>query len=136
MRHIGHLAKHMTTFEATFGRRLRILLGHTQSGRNERLHRLASEISDCGADVEIGARFDSLDIIYRQAIDSDCHAVGIFQTDDQYIKLSEMFENTHIKLLVEKETQIQHPLIIPVDTQEPAQKYIEDILQRLIVESQ
>ena len=65
-------------FETKDGRRPRILVAKLgQDGHDRGAKIIASSFSDLGFDVDIGPLFATPDEVANQAIDSDCHVVGV-----------------------------------------------------------
>lgn len=65
-------------FEVTDGRRPRILVAKLgQDGHDRGAKIIASAFSDLGFDVDIGPLFATPNEVANQAIDSDCHVVGV-----------------------------------------------------------
>ncbi|CAF0849643.1 unnamed protein product [Brachionus calyciflorus] len=70
--------KRVKDFEAKDGRRPRILVAKLgQDGHDRGAKIIASSFSDLGFDVDIGPLFATPDEVANQAIDSDCHVVGV-----------------------------------------------------------
>lgn len=65
-------------FEKKDGRRPRLLVAKLgQDGHDRGAKIIASSFSDLGFDVDIGPLFATPDEVANQAIDSDCHVVGV-----------------------------------------------------------
>ena len=70
--------KRVADFEKKDGRRPRILVAKLgQDGHDRGAKIIASSFSDLGFDVDIGPLFATPDEVANQAIDSDCHVVGV-----------------------------------------------------------
>lgn len=68
----------VSAFEKKDGRRPRILVAKLgQDGHDRGAKIIASSFSDLGFDVDIGPLFATPDEVANQAIDSDCHVVGV-----------------------------------------------------------
>lgn len=75
---ISNVVKRVEAFEAKDGRRPRILVAKLgQDGHDRGAKIIASSFSDLGFDCDIGPLFATPDEVANQAIDSDCHVVGI-----------------------------------------------------------
>lgn len=72
------VTKRVKEFEDKDGRRPRILVAKMgQDGHDRGAKIIASAFSDLGFDVDIGPLFATPDEVASQAIDSDCHVVGV-----------------------------------------------------------
>lgn len=72
------IADRVNHFEKKDGRRPRILVAKLgQDGHDRGAKIIASSFSDLGFDVDIGPLFATPDEVANQAIDSDCHVVGV-----------------------------------------------------------
>lgn len=75
---LKNVMKRVKEFEEKDGRRPRILVAKLgQDGHDRGAKIIASSFSDLGFDVDIGPLFATPDEVANQAIDSDCHVVGI-----------------------------------------------------------
>lgn len=75
---IETVMKRVQEFEKRDGRRPRILVAKVgQDGHDRGAKVIASAFSDLGFDVDIGPLFATPDEVANQAIDSDCHVVGV-----------------------------------------------------------
>lgn len=75
---LDKIMKLIKEFEAKDGRRPRILVAKLgQDGHDRGAKIIASSFSDFGFDVDIGPLFATPDEVANQAVDSDCHVVGI-----------------------------------------------------------
>lgn len=72
------VTKRVNDFEVKDGRRPRILVAKLgQDGHDRGAKIIASAFSDLGFDVDIGPLFATPEEVANQAIDSDCHVVGV-----------------------------------------------------------
>ena len=68
----------IATFESEEGRRPRILVVKLgQDGHDRGAKVIATAFSDLGFDVDIGPLFQTPEEAARQAVESDCHIIGI-----------------------------------------------------------
>jgi methylmalonyl-CoA mutase len=75
---INLVIKRVQEFEKKDGRRPRILVAKLgQDGHDRGAKVIASSFSDLGFDVDIGPLFATPSEVANQAIDSDCHVVGV-----------------------------------------------------------
>lgn len=75
---LKNVMKRVEEFEVKDGRRPRILVAKLgQDGHDRGAKIIASSFSDLGFDVDIGPLFATPDEVAKQAIDSDCHVVGV-----------------------------------------------------------
>lgn len=75
---LKNVMKRVEEFEVKDGRRPRILVAKLgQDGHDRGAKIIASSFSDLGFDVDIGPLFATPEEVAKQAIDSDCHVVGV-----------------------------------------------------------
>jgi methylmalonyl-CoA mutase len=74
----GELRREVDAFAATEGRRPRVLVAKLgQDGHDRGARVVATALADLGFDVDIGPLFQTPAEVARQAIENDCHAVGV-----------------------------------------------------------
>lgn len=94
-------------FEKKDGRRPRLLVAKLgQDGHDRGAKVIASSFSDLGFDVDIGPLFATPDEVANQAIDSDCHVVGVSTLGAGH--------KTLIPQLIEKLKALNRPDIIVI----------------------
>ena len=104
---VVNLMKRVKEFEIKDGRRPRILVAKLgQDGHDRGAKVIATSFSDLGFDVDIGPLFATPDEVANQAVDSDCHVVGISTLGSNYKML--------IPQLIEKLKSKNRPDIIVI----------------------
>jgi methylmalonyl-CoA mutase len=72
------LKQQVDTFAATEGRRPRLLIAKLgQDGHDRGARVVATALADLGFDIDIGPLFQTPEEAGRQAIENDCHAIGV-----------------------------------------------------------
>jgi len=72
------LKKEIDAFAAAAGRRPRMMIAKLgQDGHDRGAHVVATALADLGFDIDIGPLFETPDEAARQAIENDCHAIGV-----------------------------------------------------------
>jgi methylmalonyl-CoA mutase len=72
------LKQEVDAFAAVEGRRPRVLIAKLgQDGHDRGARVVATALADLGFDVDIGPLFQTPEEVARQAIENDCHAVGV-----------------------------------------------------------
>jgi methylmalonyl-CoA mutase len=85
LKDVINLMRRVREFEINDGRRPRILVAKLgQDGHDRGAKIIATSFSDLGFDVDIGPLFATPDEVANQAVDSDCHAVGISTLGSNY----------------------------------------------------
>jgi len=114
---IEAVMKRVNDFEKKDGRRPRILVAKLgQDGHDRGAKVIASSFSDLGFDVDIGPLFATPDEVANQAIDSDCHVVGVSTLGAGH--------KTLVPQLIEKLKKLGRPdIIVTVGGVVPPQDY-------------
>jgi len=72
------LKQEVDAFAAAEGRRPRLLIAKLgQDGHDRGAKVVATALADLGFDIDIGALFQTPQEVVRQAIENDCHAIGV-----------------------------------------------------------
>ena len=72
------LKKEIDDFAASEGRRPRVLIAKLgQDGHDRGARIVASALADVGFDIDVGPLFQTPEEVARQAVENDCHAVGV-----------------------------------------------------------
>lgn len=104
---LENVAKRVDEFEKVDGRRPRILVAKLgQDGHDRGAKIIASAFSDLGFDVDIGPLFATPDEVANQAIDADCHVVGVSTLGAGH--------KTLVPQLIEKLKELNRPDIIVI----------------------
>jgi methylmalonyl-CoA mutase len=73
-----HLKEEVEAFAAAEGRRPRVMIAKLgQDGHDRGAKVVATALADLGFDIDIGPLFQTPEEAARQAIENDCHAVGV-----------------------------------------------------------
>lgn len=76
--HWQELTREVESFAAVEGRRPRVMVAKLgQDGHDRGAHVVATALADLGFDVDIGPLFQTPEEAARQAVENDCHAIGV-----------------------------------------------------------